>query len=378
MTSQLNTRYPKRPNSLPTSFKPTYESRTLGDQKIQLLKAPGVDSEVMWKQQCFESVYNRLRTKLGDTCNADSIISVFNAHFPISTLPAEDQARSAVSSFRLAFQDVSYLKPTSFMDRYGEDVTGKMYDKPRPPHVCHLGVTAEVDMSKISKAFTKDMMFVTDYFLPLPQSSGKSKSTFSRTINPFSSSTAPTLGTAEVLDANVFSPPSKQGATIDLNRRAFDSEAGLVTPATTNRRLIPRVDHESSGSETDPDATEPAASASVNVDLTLEDVQTQADIGVVPPQEDPSMFTILSKSPKSTSLIMENQTVRPGSSKMVWTYEGPIGILDSQDIFQEQIPMFDDFYELSLNSNGQWNVQVKKTLQKKFTTIENIVQLRVF
>ena len=276
MTSQINTRYPKRPNSLSTSFKPIYESRTLGDQKIQLLKAPGVDSEVMWKQQCFESVYNRLRTKLGDTCNADSIISVFNAHFPISTLPAEDQARSAVSSFKLAFQDITYLKPTSFMDRYGEDVTGKMYDKPRPPHVCHLGVTAEIDMSKISKAFTKEMMFVIDYFLPLPQSSGRSKSTVPRTTYPSSDSTAPTLGTAEVLDANVFSPPLKKDATIDLNRRAFDLEAGLVTPVTNSRRLNSRIDHEDSDSEADPDANDPADSESVNIDLTPEDVQTLA------------------------------------------------------------------------------------------------------
>jgi hypothetical protein len=85
------------------------------------------------------------------------------------------------------------------------------------------------------------------------------------------------LGTAEVLDANVFSPPSKKDATIDLNRRAFDLRAGLVTPFTTNRRLNPRVDHEGSDSEADPDATEPADSESVNVDLTPEDVQTQAD-----------------------------------------------------------------------------------------------------
>jgi hypothetical protein len=253
-----------------------------------------------------------------------------------------------------------------------------MYDKPRPPHVRHLGVTAEIDMRQISKAFTKKMMFLINHFLPLPQSSGRSKSTVPRTTYSSSDSTAPTLGTAEVLDANVFSPPLKKGATIDLNRRAFDLEAGLVTPVTTSRRLNSRIDHEDSDSEADPDATDPADSESVNVNLTPEDVQTQADIGVVPPQGDPSMFTMLSKSPKSTALIMENQTIKPGSSKMVWTYEGPIGILDSQDTFREQIPMFDDFYELSLNSNGQRNVQVKKILEKKFRTIKNIVQLRVF
>ena len=378
MTSQLNTRYPKRPNSASTSFKPIYESRTLGDQKIQLLKAPGVDSEVMWKQQCFESVYNRLRTKLSDACNADSIISVFNTHFPISTLSAEDQARSAVADFRLAFKDVSFLKPTSFVNRFGDDVTGKMYEKPRPANVCHLGVTAEIDMSVISKAFSSNMMFITDYFLPLPQSSGPSKTSPLRAIKPTTDGTTPTLGTAEVLDTNVFSPPSKKDPSIDLTKQILNVEAGMVTPVASGRRLHPGSDIEDNVSETDVHQDELADANSVNVDLTPGNIETQDDPNAIPPQEDLNLFTLLSKSPKSTSLIMENQPNKSGSTRTTWTYEGPIGILDDQSTFQDQIPTYDAFYELSLNSNGQRNVLVKKVLEKRLKTIENIVQLRVF
>ena len=119
MSSQLNARYPRRGGATPPFSKPSYEERILGDQKISLLKAPGVDSDVMWKQQCFESVYNRLRTKLSDSYSTESLISVFNVHFPISTLPAEDLARSAVTSFKAAFGNVQYLQPTSFLTLNG-------------------------------------------------------------------------------------------------------------------------------------------------------------------------------------------------------------------------------------------------------------------
>ena len=50
MSAQLNNRNSKRPGSYAPSSKPIYEERLLGTDKIQLLKAPGIDSEVMWKQ----------------------------------------------------------------------------------------------------------------------------------------------------------------------------------------------------------------------------------------------------------------------------------------------------------------------------------------
>ena len=168
MSSQFNTRYQKRATPVPFAFKPTYEERLLGSQKIQLLKAPGVDSDVMLKQQCFESLYNRLRTKLNDSCTADNLISVFNAHFPISTLPVEDQARTALAKFKSAFGDIKYFTPTAFLNRNGKDVTGNMYDTPLPAHVCHLEVHAEVRMQDLSSSFDKDMVFLSTTFYPCP------------------------------------------------------------------------------------------------------------------------------------------------------------------------------------------------------------------
>ena len=64
-----------------SSSQPTYIERILDTDKIQLLKAPSVKSDVMWKHECFQSVYSRLRGKLSTSCTADMIISVFSEHF---------------------------------------------------------------------------------------------------------------------------------------------------------------------------------------------------------------------------------------------------------------------------------------------------------
>ena len=103
MSAQLNARI-NRPSTSRSSYsQPTFETRKLGKEKLSLLRAPSIDAAAMWKQQCFQSVYNRLRGKLSPTCNADALIAVFNEHFPLSTLPAEDIARRAVRDFRLSF-----------------------------------------------------------------------------------------------------------------------------------------------------------------------------------------------------------------------------------------------------------------------------------
>ena len=230
MSSQLNSRYPKRGGTSPSLSKPVYEERTLKDQKIRLLKAPGVDSDVMWKQQSFEFAYNRLRAKLSDSCDADSLISIFNSHFPISTMPSEDLARAAVAKLHSAFGDISYLTPTAFLTRNGEDVTGLMYKKPRPANVCHLGVNAAIKMRDISHAFDDDMRFTVDYFLPLPQSFGESKLASMPPSSSEVSLKTPVLGSAEVLDKSVFSSPSKLSTELNLSSKVLSFDKDYFTP----------------------------------------------------------------------------------------------------------------------------------------------------
>ena len=386
MSSQLNTRFSKRPGLSAASAKPTYEGRLLGSEKIQLLKAPGIDSDVMWKQQCFESVYNRLRGKLSDSCNADAIISVFNTHFPISTLSAEDQARMAVIKFRAAFGDLSYLKPTAFLNRNGEDKTSFMYQHPRPANVCHLGVTAEISMCHISKAFDREMTFTVEYFLPLPQTCGRSSLVPAIQNPPHTKTKAPTLGSAEVLDSNVFSPPSKSSPSINLTDKIFNKEKDFTTPKLADKRastIEVLIDDKSlEGSIVREDQN------SLNNDLENENsaVQDNKEVGITDKDEIEGSVTdkaldmesMLLNSPKSTTLIMGNRALSRGKKGLAWTYEGPIGVLDNEDTFREEIVSFDNYYELLLNTNGARNVSESKSLIKKIHKIENIVQLRVF
>jgi hypothetical protein len=386
MSSQLNTRFAKRPGQAAASAKPVYEGRLLGSEKIQLLKAPGIDSDVMWKQQCFESVCNRLRAKLSDSCNADSIISVFNAHFPISTLSAENQARMAVTKFKSAFGNISYLKPTAFLNRNGEDKTSQMYQQPRPDNICHLGVTAEISMHEISKAFDREMTFTVEYFLPLPQTCGRSATTASIPDPTNIKTKVPTLGSAEVLDSSVFSPPSKLMPSINLTAKVFDKESDFSTPRVIEKRpsAIDMMDDEKSS---DDSATRKDQNV-LNNELENEDSVVQGgeneinvhedNIKDFVTQKDPDLQSMLLNSPKSTTLILENRALTRGKAGLAWTYEGPIGVLDNENIFRNEVFSFDSYYELSLNTNGARSVRETKGLIKKINKIENIVQLRVF
>ena len=112
----------------------------------------------------------------------------------------------AVTKFRSAFGDLSYLKPVAFLNRNGEDKTSLMYQHPRPANICHLGVTAETSIYHISKAFDREMPFTVEYVLPLPQTCDRS--VFAPVIqNPSHTKTkVPTLGSAEVLDSNCLAP----------------------------------------------------------------------------------------------------------------------------------------------------------------------------
>ena len=289
MSAQLNNRNSKRPGFYASSSKPIYEERLLGTEKIQLLKAPGIDSEVMWKQQCFESVYNRLRSKLSESCNADSIIAVFNTHFPISTLSAEDQARTTVTKFKSAFGNILYLKPTAFLNRNGDDVTSKMDQTPRPANVCHLGVLAEISMYEISRAFDQEMTFTVNYFLPLPQSYGKNKYSVPRYPLSPSKSKPPTLGSAEALDANVFSPPLKSSASVNLNKGVLQMEDTYVTPKAAKK---------------DPSA----------VNLNISDNEAASDIDSeegLRPQVRSLILVMLSKCPLLEKMLIYNNYFLP-------------------------------------------------------------------
>ena len=62
MARQLRT--PSAPTSSRVSYAPTFVERRLNGETIKLLRAPTIEDSTMWKQQCFESVYNTLRNPI--------------------------------------------------------------------------------------------------------------------------------------------------------------------------------------------------------------------------------------------------------------------------------------------------------------------------
>ena len=121
------------------------------------------------------------------------------------------------------------MKPTAFLNRNGKDITGKMYDTPRPAHVCHLRVHEEVRMQDISNSFDQEMMYFLDYFLLLPQSAGRISISPPLLSTSMKSTSTSKLRSVEVLDANIFSPPSKSEVAMDLTKKVLNTKDEFLT-----------------------------------------------------------------------------------------------------------------------------------------------------
>ena len=84
-------------------------------------------------------------------------------------------------------------------------------------------------MQDLSTSFDKDMVFSVDYFLPLPQSAGRSSVTPLRLQSGKKPASTPTLGSAEVLDSSMFSPPSKSVVALDLTKEVLEPDDSFAT-----------------------------------------------------------------------------------------------------------------------------------------------------
>ena len=68
----------------------SFDTRIIGaNERIQLLKAPSMESNKIWKNRAFNYAYNRLRAKLctrtDNEFRPETLITVFSNHFPLST-----------------------------------------------------------------------------------------------------------------------------------------------------------------------------------------------------------------------------------------------------------------------------------------------------
>ena len=79
------------PTTQSSLFALKFVDQKIDGDTIKLLKAPAIEDATMWKQQCFQSVYNYLHKKLL-IGNSEALISVFLEHFCLPTYTAEESA----------------------------------------------------------------------------------------------------------------------------------------------------------------------------------------------------------------------------------------------------------------------------------------------
>ena len=104
-------------------------------------------------------------------CTSEAVSTVFNAHFPLSSLTSASTAAKAVIQLKQRLYDTKCLHYGDFVDRDGVPCsTMAIKDKIRPAHVCHLQIHAAVNMQNVSRAFAASHSFINiAYYLPLPQ-----------------------------------------------------------------------------------------------------------------------------------------------------------------------------------------------------------------
>ena len=63
-----------------------YEERWIkGKDNVRLLRAPSIESDIVWKARSLRFAYSVFRSKLGEPYSAETLISVFREHFPLGT-----------------------------------------------------------------------------------------------------------------------------------------------------------------------------------------------------------------------------------------------------------------------------------------------------
>jgi len=356
-----------------SAYKPSFQERKCGTEKFVLLKAPSVESAVLWKRQAFQAAIERLRPKLKD-CTADALIAVFAEHFPLSTHAAEQEARRAVQVFQNEFGNVDNLEPTGFVDIRGDNQTKNMYKHVRPPNVCHLGIQAAIEMRKISEAFTADDSYVLEYYLRLPQSFTPGAQSLKRKSTSDSRSIPSTdLDSAMTLDNSIFTPIGK----VPKKQRLFHSVVNPVHRTDTQttsgaRQLFPgdiSVHTQSGTNQAHTNETSTENEEEVSAPTNTGDSNSNSSFDYA------KQFQL---APKAANLILQHKASTNSGLGTVHTYHDSLGILDEQDTFSTIIPHWMEMYELATGANGKPSEKDSVKLQKRMKKVYDTIQFRVF
>ena len=339
-----------------------YEERLIkGKDKVRLLRASSIESDIVWKARCLRFAYSVLRPKLGEPYSAETLILVFREHFPLGTQQLEHEADSVVEKFRNCFNDTSYLYPLGFYNASGLNVTDKMHKTPTPANVFFIESKFDLPLSELGDPFTAYQRCDLTYYLHLPQSLRENinmvLSTQAKvsTAESSGSERRSLFSAATNLNSKFMSTLGRLATVVDSNQLPIIVNIPNVVAVSGIRTITPNAKDkegvENSGDESD--NTQPPSTSGSNH----------------------SFDKIQELAPK-TAQLFANRRAHGGRSSR--SYYGPLDILDSQDDFDSAGICWNEMFHLRVNNTGSSNVVNYDNMQKKVKEMGQEIMFEVF
>jgi len=342
----------------------TYETRTIGShEKIQLLRAPSIETDKIWKNRAFKYAYSRLRpklcTRLDNDYKPETLITVFSDHFPLATQNAEHEADEAVRVFRDKLQDVSYLTPLGFYDVQGVRQCHRMTKKTRPANVTYLKIASDIPMGEIAPAFDGKSCHL-EYFLHIPQdgttesfrqishtnfnatSSDRvdiDQTVESNTSSMFSNGTSveevqdEPVSNSSIFDKVTSSPKKRKKSSSNKEKKKKREDSAVSPQKKASTHTVFHDEKEEDGYhavKTFSDALEEEHAETSNDSFDIESIQRQA--------------------PKLAAMLMQGRHSK--TRGYISTYNGPLDILDDQQTYEYEIARRFEPFDLKPDGTG--------------------------
>jgi len=345
-----------------------YEVRLINSsEKVKLLRAPSIESDVVWKARSLQFACTALRKRLGSPHSAEDLISVISEHFPAITQQAELDAEAIVTKFRGCFGDVTYLSPLGFFNANGDDVTEKIHKTRRPVNVCFLETKFELPLSRLGAPFSVYQRCDMSYWLHLPQSCPQIKTasvaTASSIISP--SDTRKSLFSVATNLQSKFTFNPEVELTEDTAVPLSPINLGGNTTATTSENC-----------STAASASKAGITAGDSGDASGDSNASEGGSNGFPSTSNTGFTEInLKLHPKTVELLTNR---RAHGSASLRSYHGELDILENQSAFNDAGNPWNEMFRLGVNPAGQTDVVEYKNIRKEIEEMEQEILFEVF
>ena len=298
-----------------------------GKDNVRLLRAPSIESDIVWKARSLRFDYSVLRPKLGEPYYAETLISIFREHFPLGTQQLEHESDVVVEKFCNCFNDALYLPPLGFYKQNAETSECVFSrNEIRFATICTWRPIHYVSAMRLDIffAFATIAMQNSNEILSTPTKASTTKSSDSDQRSMFSAATN--------LNSKFMPTPGRVATVVDngqmssmINIPDSASISGTSTPPPN------AVDNEGDGtSGNEGDNTQPPSDSNHGFDKVTATL-----------------------APKTAQLLANRRSHGGKSSR---SYYELLDILDAQVAFHGAGIRWNDMFELGVNNAGSSNV----------------------